>query len=382
MFVSIIAMIVAFLLCKYIYSADAWYDILFAILVITWICSVGLTLWNITLLFDKLLTKHWIIASLICSSIAVMIIAIYYDRLISAAYHCVYIAEDSITLVTGSKKKITIQSDPEDQIDDVWWTSDDYDLAQHLDLNLSTGEIIAYEYLTTLYDYSTGEIIKDTIQRRTTTIRIYNEAGNRSDEIQVNIVDLNGHEAVDLGLPSGTLWATCNVGAIDPEDFGNYYAWGETRTKSQYDWKSYVWGNPKSGKKGIIKYNSQDNGTLDIEDDAAHVKWEGDWRIPTNDNWIELANSCTWVWTRMNNINGYKVIGANDNYIFLPAAGQIYEYGYWKVKEAGFYWSSSVFLDDFSDALIIGFSPEDSWAWGRTPRYEGCSIRPVITGTL
>ena len=136
------------------------------------------------------------------------------------------------------------------------------------------------------------------------------------------------YEYVDLGL--SVMWATCNVGAEKPEEYGEYYAWGETETKSIYDWSNYKYCNGSSST--LTKYNANsskgivDNKmTLDLEDDAAHVNWRGDWRIPTREEFQELVDSCTWVWSNENGINGYRITstitGYTDHSIFLPATG-------------------------------------------------------------
>ena len=140
---------------------------------------------------------------------------------------------------------------------------------------------------------------------------------------------LNGYAYVDLGLPSGTKWATCNVGASQPEDYGNYYAWGETETKDIYNWTTYKW----SDAKGTIfskyvqdpAYGTIDNKTnLDTEDDAATANWGEGWRTPNTSEWTELRNNCTWAWTTRNGIKGKLVTSnKNGNSIFLPAAGRM-----------------------------------------------------------
>ena len=123
------------------------------------------------------------------------------------------------------------------------------------------------------------------------------------------------HDYVDLGLPSGTLWATCNVGASAPEEYGDYFAWGEITPKNIYDWSTYKWCN--GSENSITKYctNSEYgyNGfrdgkkQLDLEDDAAYVYWGSHWRIPTEDQLDELIDECTWTWTTQNGINGRMV---------------------------------------------------------------------------
>jgi uncharacterized repeat protein (TIGR02543 family) len=137
---------------------------------------------------------------------------------------------------------------------------------------------------------------------------------------------INGHECVDLGLPSGLKWATCNVGASAPEEYGGYYAWGETVVKNDYSWSTYKWCNGSSNTMTKYctssSYGTIDNKTtLDPEDDVAHVKWGGSWRMPTEAEQDELHNNCMWTWTTQNGVKGYKVTGPNDNSIFLPAAG-------------------------------------------------------------
>ena len=191
----------------------------------------------------------------------------------------------------------------------------------------------------------------------------------------------NGHEYVDLGLPSGIKWATCNVGATKPEEFGGYYAWGETEEKSNYDWSTYKWcnGSYDSQTKYCTDrdYGRVDNKTtLASKDDVAHVKWGGTWRMPTKAELDELRNNCTWTWTILNGVKGYKVTGPNGNRIFLPAAG------YRDGAEAnsrgcnGYYWSSSLDGNLSSLACYLYFgSGYCDWNYGS--RYYGPSVRPV-----
>ena len=131
----------------------------------------------------------------------------------------------------------------------------------------------------------------------------------------------NGHEWVDLGLPSGTLWASCNIGATSPEGYGDYFAWGETETKERYDYTTYKWGNAANK---LTKYCTNDNKrVLDAEDDAAAVKWRGLWRMPSSSEIEELNGLCTWEWIKLKGVTVCKVTGPNGNSIFLPAAGVI-----------------------------------------------------------
>ena len=132
--------------------------------------------------------------------------------------------------------------------------------------------------------------------------------------------------AVDLGLPSGTLWADRNIGANSPEGYGDYFAWGETRPKLFYDWSTYKYCD---GSYNVMtKYCTDsskgkvDNKTvLDPSDDAATANWCAAWRMPTHEEQVELNEKCTWTKSTLNGVKGYKVTGPNGNSIFLPAAG-------------------------------------------------------------
>ena len=195
-----------------------------------------------------------------------------------------------------------------------------------------------------------------------------------------NATDTNGHDYVDLGL--SVKWATCNVGATKPEEYGNYYAWGETEPKTTYYWNTYKWCNGSSST--FTKYNTKssygtvDNKTvLDPEDDAAAVNWGGAWRMPTDAEWTELRENCTWTWTTKNGVNGYEVKGTNDNSIFLPAAGYRSYDDLLNAGDVGDYWSSSLCTGDPSGAWNVGFYSEYV---GRNydDRYFGQSVRPVL----
>lgn len=152
---------------------------------------------------------------------------------------------------------------------------------------------------------------------------------------------------VDLGLPSGLLWATHNVGATSPEDFGDYYAWGETTTKQTYNWSTYAYG---SAENQLTKYCSSSsyglNGYTDTltilqaMDDAATANMGNGARIPNNEEWLELYNHCNKVWVAQNGVMGYRFTGPNGNTLFLPAAGNRFYNGLSEAGSFGFYWSS------------------------------------------
>ena len=127
-----------------------------------------------------------------------------------------------------------------------------------------------------------------------------------------SVVCADEHEYVDLGLPSGTLWATCNVGANSPEEYGDYFAWGETKTKSTYDWGTYKYCNGSSTTLTkyctLSSYGIVENKTeLELLDDAAYVNWGEEWRMPSVDQLDELHTQCEWIWSSRNGINGYMV---------------------------------------------------------------------------
>ncbi len=192
--------------------------------------------------------------------------------------------------------------------------------------------------------------------------------------------ELRGHAYVDLGLPSGVKWATCNVGASSPEEYGGYYAWGETEEKEDYSWSTYKWfsGNIYSNYT-FTKYNTNtsmdvvDNKTvLEPEDDVAHVKWGGSWRMPTLDEQKELLDNCTWSRTTQNGVDGYKVTGSNGNSIFLPAAGNS--------GSNGRYWSSSLYSSDSHNAYYLYFISSGSCGWSYDFRGYGLTVRPVCGG--
>lgn len=236
----------------------------------------------------------------------------------------------------------------------------------------------------------------------------------------------NGHAYVDLGLPSGLKWATMNVGATSVIDYGNYYAWGETKafgekdtsngmnykfnsqnsyTKSVYDWETYKWCN--GSYNSMIKYSTNssygnvDNKiTLDLEDDAAVQNWGGAWRIPTHEELEELEDDCYWVWTSSydgSGVAGYIVYAAklpldkglvvyngntsssnyslSDIHIFLPAAGchEHGDFGTW-----GYYWSSSLHESICDGAWGICFDSSCRTCNDSYSRYGGYSVRAVL----
>ncbi len=179
-----------------------------------------------------------------------------------------------------------------------------------------------------------------------------------------------GHEAVDLGLPSGRMWATVNVGAELPTDSGNYYAWGEIIGKQEYSWSNYLYGEELS------KYNDRDKQYLLLsEDDAVSVAFGGKWSMPTKSDYQELLDNCKTEWVVINGIGGRKVVGDNGNFIFLPAGG--YRDGTDIVKEnCGSYWSSSLYIEESANANVLSFDNLGMQASKGCRRY-GMPVRAV-----
>lgn len=190
------------------------------------------------------------------------------------------------------------------------------------------------------------------------------------------------HEYVDLGL--SVKWATCNVGADKPENAGDHYAWGEVETKDEY-----TWGNYKFNHLGeLTKYNSDDKKTsLDPDDDVAHVKWGGSWRMPTHEEFVELSENCTWTWYKSGNsefggVAGFKVTGKKEGYtdrsIFLPVTEYNNKKDFDPIFSSGYYWSSSINKSVVRDAnyLTFGFSA-NIYTNLCYRRFYGYSVRPV-----
>ena len=189
--------------------------------------------------------------------------------------------------------------------------------------------------------------------------------------------------AVDLGLPSGTLWADRNIGASSPEDCGDYFAWGDTSPKSVYDWNAYKYC--RGTKKTMTKYNYKrsygkvDNKTtLEPDDDAATANWGSSWRMPTYEEHLELRKKCTWTWTTQNGMKGYKVTGPNGNSIFLPAAGLRNDSGVSETGSYGYYWLASLneIRPYYAWIMYFGLERRNSYYYYHY-RCEGRSVRAV-----
>ena len=241
-------------------------------------------------------------------------------------------------------------------------------------------------------------------------------------QAQENTID--GHEYVDLGLPSGTLWASCNVGATKPEEYGLYFAWGETKgyTSATSAGHSY-WLNDEdtahvltelgvvtveeadaktlqekldailagkiefneaneadrneADRQDVVKQKADNKNELDLEDDAAYVNWGSNWRMPSLDQIVELIDNCTWEWTTQNGVYGRKATSkTNGNSIFLPAAG--YHSHTWRSNAGswGSCWSRTIRTYNMFDAYTLYFNSR-SVDWGSNDHFIGRSVRPV-----
>ena len=198
--------------------------------------------------------------------------------------------------------------------------------------------------------------------------------------------DDNHPHAIDLGLPSGTKWCCCNVGASTPEGYGGYYAWGETSTKSNYDWDTYKyykdtgeeWGYTKYCTWSSCGYNGFTDGKkeLDASDDAATVNMGAPWRMPSTAQQQEFISNCSLQWTQQNGVNGILVTGRNGGQIFLPAAGGRGDGELDDAGTSGYYWSSSLSTGRGNGALIV-YLTSGYWHWSNSGRRYGFSVRAV-----
>lgn len=209
---------------------------------------------------------------------------------------------------------------------------------------------------------------------------LYNNIESSSNNLVIDGT-ISGHAWVDLGLPSGLKWATCNVGASSPEEPGGYYAWGETEEKNDYDLDTYKWckGSYDTMTKYCTNsdYGTVDNRTtLDPSDDVARVKWGGSWRMPTKEEFDELIDNCTWEWTTQGGKSGYKVTSKkNGNSIFLPAAGLCEREKLLLYSFDGYYWSATVGGD--SGGACYLFFESGRHCTFTNARKIGFTVRPV-----
>lgn len=195
-----------------------------------------------------------------------------------------------------------------------------------------------------------------------------------------------GHDFVDLGLPSGTMWATCNVGATDAESYGSYFAWGETSAKAEFEWQNYKHGNGEAESRvKMTKYCSHsrkgevDNKqVLELADDAAAATWQGKWRTPTKDEWEEMLNGCTWEWVKNFNGKGFDMkkgtSKTNGNTIYFSFSG--YYNGKTFIENECELWSVNQKPDNGLDAYYVRMLTHNQ-NMHNGPRKQGMAIRAV-----
>ena len=214
---------------------------------------------------------------------------------------------------------------------------------------------------------------------------IVNPSNNgENDSIADNSGTLNGHDYVDLGLPSGTLWATCNVGADSIGDYGDRFAWGETSPKEAYNWQNYKYA-VINDRVWLLKYCVNDWGThngeygfedllteLEAIDDAATVNWGEGWRTPTVDDWRELRDNCFHDTIVLNNVRGHLIKSPNGNSIFLPVQS-----GYYSVF--AHYWSSSLYGGPRSAYTYFFEFFDNDHSISKSERFKGYAVRPVCS---
>ena len=267
----------------------------------------------------------------------------------------------SLELPQGESYKLVATVLPENTTDKLTWETSDPDVATVDENGIVTAKMLLG-----------GEAIISAI------------AGDQKAECNVTITLIDG--PVDLGL--SVKWASCNVGATKPEEYGDYYAWGETEVKYDYSWSTYKFGSSDSGPFSKYntneKYGNVDNKrVLDPEDDVAHIVLGGKWRMPTGSEKEEIINQCTWKWATWNGVSGCLVTGKNGKVIFLPATGICSGTDIKYVGSSGWYWTSSLEKNYYNVAIPNGaqaFGPDSHNPYGfKTDHYRcvGLTIRPV-----
>ncbi len=289
----------------------------------------------------------------------------------------IVLSQTAIVLELDEFVRLTATVLPENAANkSVVWSSSNSDIAP-----VRNGRVDAYDYGTSVI---TCEAADGSGVVVTCMVMIVEDKSNMGAQ--------DGHFYVDLGLPSGTLWATCNIGAENPEDYGDYFAWGETTGyndgKTTFSWDTYNWCNgsyntmTKYCNNSSYGYNgyTDDLTELDLEDDAAYVNWDPNWRMPSYDQLYELINSSytTTEWTTQNGVYGRKITSiSNGNSIFLPAAGYRYGSSLHDGGSYGYYWSRTLYTSSPYNARYLDFYSSRINTDSGYRRYYGHSVRPV-----
>lgn len=229
----------------------------------------------------------------------------------------------------------------------------------------ATNQNVSWESSDTFVATVSDSGLITAVSEGTATITVTTEDGGLTASCLVTVIkeesgDDDGHEYVDLGL--SVKWATCNIGASSPEEYGDYFAWGETAPKSDDSWTTYKWCEGTDST--LTKYNINsdygivdDRTRLEMEDDAACANWGEQWRMPTDAEWSELMDNCISMWTIQNGVLGRKFVSKkNGNSIFLPTAGRWYEGSLVDARSHGYYWSSTLCTDAPDNAYCVDFS--------------------------
>ena len=288
-----------------------------------------------------------------------------------------FVPVESVSL---NKKELTIK------------VGDEYALTATVLPENATHKFVSWKHLSDGAIVVNGDGHVKALRTGYANVIAYSADGTKSDGCLVRVV--GEPEAVDLGLPSGIKWASFNLGASAPEEYGDYFAWGEVERKNSYSWYSYKWSNGDTSE--LTKYNTKTScGTVDnkiqlvSEDDAAHAILGASWRMPTRSELQELINNCTCTWTTLNGVNGIRIFGTKegytDNSIFIPASG-IRSYPDSEpryIGEQGYCWTSSLVQDDPDSAVIMFVENVEEFNHASIQiasdiRFHGLTIRPVM----
>lgn len=267
--------------------------------------------------------------------------------------------------VTVKMKEIPVTDVSLDYAETTLTEGDTLQLTATVSPSDATNQNVSWESSDTFVATVSDSGLITAVSEGTATITVTTEDGGLTASCLVTVIkedsgDDDGHEYVDLGL--SVKWATCNVGASSPEEYGDYFAWGETVPKSDDSWTTYKWCEGTDST--LTKYNINsdygivdDRTRLEMEDDAACANWGEKWRMPTDAEWSELMDNCISMWTIQNGVLGRKFVSKkNGNSIFLPTAGRWYEGSLVDARSHGYYWSSTLCTDAPDNAYCVDFS--------------------------